>query len=173
LAKEKRYERRNTMSVSYGQSGYVGTSRSVRSYEALQDGKLVPSEMVKHLRKKKLFKGVKASDLNKACQGCEWHHVGTYAQAVLHLDMFDIYENRQQIRHEIKARQSFKPTEFIKVVEWTEWEGRSRNYMKPVKYQAKCRVTRKGGTMVTLQIIEKGKPSGEPFRKKESNLRYL
>jgi len=118
------------MSVTYGQSGYVGQSRSVRSRHALRDGKLVPTEMAKHLRKKKLFKG-------------------------------------------IKARQAIKPTEFVKDVEWTEWEGRSRNYMRPVKYQAKCRITRKGGTMVTLQVIEKGKPSGKPFRKKESNLRYL
>lgn len=161
------------MSVTYGQSGYVGQSRSVRSRHALRDGKLVPTDMAKHLRKKKLFKGIKASDLNEACQGCEWHHVGTYAQAVLHLDMFDIYENREHIRHAIKARQAIKPTEFVKDVEWIEWEGRSRNYMRPVKYQAKCRITRKGGTMVTLQVIEKGKPYGKPFRKKESNLKYL
>ena len=173
MAKDPRYERRNIMTVTYGQSGYVGQSRSKRSWNALVDGKLVPTEMAKHLRKKKLFKGIKASDLNEACQGCEWHHVGAYAQAVLHLDMFDIYENREHIRHAIKARQAIKPAEFVRNVEWTEWEGRSRNYMRPVKYQAKCRITRKGGTMVTLQVIEKGKPSGKPFRKKESNLRYL
>jgi hypothetical protein len=161
------------MSVRYGQSGYLGISRSERSGEALRAGKLVPTEMVNFLREKKLFKGVTAGDLNQACYGCEWHHVGAYAQEVLHLDIFDIFKNRQGIRLAIKERQAIKATEFTSKVEWTEWEGASRKRMRPTQHRAICLVKRKGGVMVTLQILEDGKPVGKPFRKKEENLRYL
>ena len=66
--------------------------------------------------------------------------------------MFDIYE---VIYETDQGKVSIQTLNLVRNVEWTEWEGRSRNYMRPVKYQAKCRITRKGGTMVTLQVIEK------------------
>jgi len=66
------------MTVKYGQRGYIGTSRSVRSQEAIERGLVTKSEL-KAWQKRAVESG--------AVCAAEWHHTGKFAQKT---DYFDL-----------------------------------------------------------------------------------
>lgn len=133
----------------YGNSGYVGQSKSVRAYEAEDNDRYTATECDKLL-------GV-SSGATKACLvPSEWHHTGSYYKETDYYDirlLLAIKDNDEEViseydEDEIKeAKESLeelkswrKPKLTSKTykadVEWLTWSG-TRKYPKATKHSVK------------------------------------
>lgn len=79
------------MPVTYGQSGYVGFSRSVRAHVAETEGRSPITRAARTLAELTGCTIAMSRRVLEAIGPCEWHHVGKYAAAV---DFFDPYDPR-------------------------------------------------------------------------------
>lgn len=66
--------------VRYDQSGYVGSSKSIRAAEAEQNGKLPFTRAKKVLATRLGITQRAAGELLAEIGPCEWHHTGKYAR---------------------------------------------------------------------------------------------
>ena len=133
----------------YGNSGYVGQSKSVRAYEAEDNDKYTATECDKLL-------GI-SSGATKACLvPSEWHHTGSYYKETDYYDirlLLAIKDNNEEViseydEDEIKeAKESLeelkswrKPKLTSKTykadVEWLTWSG-TRKHPKATKHSVK------------------------------------
>ena len=133
----------------YGNSGYVGQSKSVRAYEAEDNDRYTATECDKLL-------GVR-SGATKACLvPSEWHHTGSYYKETDYYDirlLLAIKDNDEEVISEYdedeikKAKESLeelkswrKPKLNSKTykadVEWLTWSG-TRKYPKATKHSVK------------------------------------
>ena len=133
----------------YGNSGYVGQSKSVRAYEAEDNDRYTATECDKLL-------GV-SSGATKACLvPSEWHHTGSYYKETDYYDirlLLAIKDNDEEVISEYdedeikKAKESLeelkswrKPKLTSKTykadVEWLTWSG-TRKHPKATKHSVK------------------------------------
>ena len=133
----------------YGNSGYVGQSKSVRAYEAEDNDRYTATECDRLL-------GVR-SGATKACLvPSEWHHTGSYYKETDYYDirlLLAIKDNDEEIISEYdedeinEARESLeelkswrKPKLTSKTykadVEWLTWSG-TRKHPKAIKHSVK------------------------------------
>lgn len=75
------------MTVTYGQRGYIGMSRSVRAAEAEEHGRLPLTRAIKDLAGRLGITQKAARAALVRLGPCEYHHVGKYAAAI---DYYDV-----------------------------------------------------------------------------------
>lgn len=78
------------MKVQYGQSGYFGSSRSVRAVEAEEEGKLPLSRAIPIISKKLGITRKAARELIESVGPCEAHHTSKYANLTDYYDLYDV-----------------------------------------------------------------------------------
>ena len=133
----------------YGNSGYVGQSKSVRAYEAEDNDKYTATECDKLL-------GVKPGATKACLVPSEWHHTGSYYKETDYYDirlLLAIKDNDEEVISEYdedeikKAKESLeelkswrKPELTSKTykadVEWLTWSG-TRKHPKATKHSVK------------------------------------
>lgn len=156
------------MSTTY--SGQTN-SKSINARVAERNRRFSATQMAAYLRSRGLFRGITGSHIKSAVKSYEWHHVGTYAAEVDYYGLEDIYRDRAALRAAIAQPRAPRDTaERIEgcAVQWTDWVGKSRNYMRPLERRFEnVAVTLKGNWAIvhtsSLGDVRK-KLNGSSFR---------
>ena len=133
--------------------GYIGTKMSVRAFEAHQNGEKPFSQWSKedllYCLPSAIFESAKKLTLNELkselLYNSSWHHTGNYfnrtdfyaidEHAVEELTaerIAEIIEHRPKRERKVKD----KPLFVTAKIKYVEWEGKFRNYRRPVEHIA-------------------------------------
>lgn len=140
---------RKELGESFGNSGYVGQSKSVRAFAAEEEEKYPASECDKLL-------GVRSGATKAVLLPSEWHHTGSYYKETDYYDirlLLAIKNNDEEVMSEYnedeikEAKQKYEDLKQWKKpelqsntykadVEWLTWSG-TRKYPKATKHSVK------------------------------------